>query len=134
MSEMQLERSVLEAKERDELFAIADALGAKPGARAKKADLITEILRATGVESEAAAGNSQRSPDKPKRTRTAKKPAEESSEAAHEAAERSDRSDRQQGEPATTSADAAEEPGPSRPRPNHQRDSEPDTRAAAFRT
>ena len=31
MSETQLERSVLEAKERDELFAIADALGAKPG-------------------------------------------------------------------------------------------------------
>jgi len=37
MSETQLERSVLEAKEREELFAIADALGAKPGARAKKA-------------------------------------------------------------------------------------------------
>jgi transcription termination factor Rho len=50
MSEPQLERSVLEAKERDELMAIADALGASPGARAKKADLITSILRATGVE------------------------------------------------------------------------------------
>ena len=43
MSETQLERSVLEAKEREELFAIADALGAKPGARAKKADLVTEM-------------------------------------------------------------------------------------------
>ena len=50
MSETQLERSVLEAKERDELFAIADALGAKPAARAKKADLVTQILRATGIE------------------------------------------------------------------------------------
>ena len=50
MSETQLERSVLEAKERDELFAIADALGAKPGTRAKKADLVTQILRATGIE------------------------------------------------------------------------------------
>jgi transcription termination factor Rho len=53
MSETQLERSVLEAKERDELFAIADALGARPPARAKKADLITGILRATGIEAEA---------------------------------------------------------------------------------
>ena len=50
MSETQLERSVLEAKERDELFAIADALGAKPGTRAKKADLVTQIFRATGIE------------------------------------------------------------------------------------
>jgi transcription termination factor Rho len=54
MSETQLERSVLEAKERDELFAIADALGAKPTARAKKADLINQILRATGIEPDAA--------------------------------------------------------------------------------
>ena len=50
MSEPQLERSVLEAKDREELVAIADALGARPGARAKKADLITQILRATGIE------------------------------------------------------------------------------------
>ena len=50
MSDTQLERSVLEAKERDELFAIADALGAKPAARAKKSDLITQILKATGIE------------------------------------------------------------------------------------
>ena len=51
MSEPQLERSVLEAKEREELYAIADALGTKPGSRAKKSDLIAQILRATGVES-----------------------------------------------------------------------------------
>ena len=54
MSEPQLERSVLEAKEREELVAIADALGARPGPRAKKADLITHILRATGIEAEPA--------------------------------------------------------------------------------
>ncbi|HVA75651.1 MAG TPA: transcription termination factor Rho [Acidimicrobiales bacterium] len=54
MSGTQLERSVLEAKEREELFAIADALGTKPTARAKKADLVSQILRATGVEAEAA--------------------------------------------------------------------------------
>ena len=40
MSDLQLERSVLEAKERDELFAIALALGSQPVARTKKADLV----------------------------------------------------------------------------------------------
>ena len=63
MSETQLERSVLEAKERDELVAIADALGAKPAARAKKADLITQILRATGIESTSAAGQAPAADD-----------------------------------------------------------------------
>jgi len=67
VSEPQLERSVLEAKEREELYAIADALGTKPGSRAKKADLIGQILRATGVDAEV--------PDpveKPRRTRARK--------------------------------------------------------------
>src|ERR1700678_2481756 len=68
MSETQLERSVLEAKEREELFAIADALGAKPGARAKKADLVTQILRATGIDPEPA-GQTE---EKPRRTRARK--------------------------------------------------------------
>ncbi len=49
MSEPQLERSVLEAKEREELYAIAEALGTTPGSRARKSDLILQILRATGV-------------------------------------------------------------------------------------
>ncbi len=48
--EPQLERSVLEAKEREELHAIADALGLKPASRAKKGDLIDGILRATGID------------------------------------------------------------------------------------
>ena len=69
MSETQLERSVLEAKEREELFAIADALGAKPGARAKKADLVTQILRATGIEPEPSADAVE---EKPRRTRARK--------------------------------------------------------------
>ena len=42
MSDLQLERSVLEAKERDELFAIALALGTTPAARTKKADLVSQ--------------------------------------------------------------------------------------------
>jgi len=50
MSDLQLERSVLEAKERDELFAIALALGTTPAARTKKADLVSQILQVTGVE------------------------------------------------------------------------------------
>ena len=50
MSDLQLERSVLEAKERDELFAIALALGTSPAARTKKADLVSHILQVTGVE------------------------------------------------------------------------------------
>lgn len=50
MSDLQLERSVLEAKERDELFAIAAALGETPPARTKKADLVSQILQVTGVE------------------------------------------------------------------------------------
>ncbi len=52
MSDLQLERSVLEAKERDELFAIALALGTSPAARTKKADLVSHILQVTGVEEE----------------------------------------------------------------------------------
>ncbi|MST33259.1 hypothetical protein GHK86_11080, partial [Acidimicrobiaceae bacterium USS-CC1] len=50
MSEPQLERSVLEAKEREELFAIANALGTRPTSRARKSELISQILQATGVE------------------------------------------------------------------------------------
>jgi transcription termination factor Rho len=68
MSGTQLERSVLESKEREELFAIADALGTKPTARAKKSDLVNQILRATGVESEPPGEDAA----KPRRTRARK--------------------------------------------------------------
>ncbi|HEV2360569.1 MAG TPA: Rho termination factor N-terminal domain-containing protein, partial [Acidimicrobiales bacterium] len=50
MSGEQLERSILERKERDELHAIAEAMALKPAARSKKADIIDQILQATGVE------------------------------------------------------------------------------------
>ena len=46
----QLERSVLERKERDELRAIADAMSLEMSSRTKKADIIDQILRATGVD------------------------------------------------------------------------------------
>ena len=48
-AEQQLERSVLEGKERDELHAIAQALSVKTNTRTKKADMIDSILRAAGV-------------------------------------------------------------------------------------
>jgi transcription termination factor Rho len=58
-AEQQLERSVLEGKERDELSAIAQAMSLKTTSRTKKADIIDQILDATGVTSApAAAGHS----------------------------------------------------------------------------
>lgn len=59
MSEPQLERSVLQAKDRDELVAIAGALGVSPTSRAKKADIISQILVATGIEVDPSAGGQQ---------------------------------------------------------------------------
>ena len=56
MSEPQLERSVLQAKDRDELVAIAGALGVSPTSRAKKADIISQILVATGIEADPSNG------------------------------------------------------------------------------
>ena len=44
-----LERSALERKDRDELVTIAKALGGKPPARAKKADIVDLVLELTGV-------------------------------------------------------------------------------------
>ncbi len=48
--EQQLERSVLESKERDELHAIAEAMGLKPASRTAKSTLVGQILKATGVD------------------------------------------------------------------------------------
>jgi transcription termination factor Rho len=53
-AEQQLERSVLESKEREELHAIAQAMDIKTTTRSKKADLIDQILSATGVSHGAA--------------------------------------------------------------------------------
>jgi len=49
MDSTALERSALERKDRDELMTIAQALGGKPGSRAKKADIVDLILELTGV-------------------------------------------------------------------------------------
>jgi transcription termination factor Rho len=48
-----LERSALENKDREQLLAIAAALGVKAGSRAKKADIIAKIIEQTGGAPEA---------------------------------------------------------------------------------
>ncbi len=48
-----LERSVLESKDREQLLAIAGALGVKAGSRARKGDIIDRILETTGVSAPA---------------------------------------------------------------------------------
>ncbi len=55
-AEQQLERSVLERKERDELRAIAQAMSLETSSRTKKADIIDQILVAAGVEVKPAEG------------------------------------------------------------------------------
>src|SRR6476646_7896269 len=45
-----LERSVLESKDREQLLAIAAAIGVKATSRAKKAEIIDKILTQTGHE------------------------------------------------------------------------------------
>ncbi|HEY7947488.1 MAG TPA: transcription termination factor Rho [Acidimicrobiales bacterium] len=56
-AEQQLERSVLERKERDELRAIAEAMALDTNSRSKKADIIDQILRAAGVDASAPGGS-----------------------------------------------------------------------------
>jgi len=73
-AEQQLERSVLERKERDELRAIAQAMSLDTNSRSKKADIIDQILRAAGVEVAAAPANGDTAPAT--RGRTAKREAE----------------------------------------------------------
>jgi len=63
-----LERSALERKDREELTTIAQALGAKPPSRARKAEIVQLILELTGVASPEAAGAGERGA-KPKRAR-----------------------------------------------------------------
>jgi transcription termination factor Rho len=66
-AEQQLERSVLERKEREELRAIADAMALDTNSRSKKADIIDQILRAAGVDATTAEGdNGATSPARPR--------------------------------------------------------------------
>ena len=69
MSDSELDRSVLDTKDREELHQIAGAMGVNAATRMKKADLIDAILGATdGGASESAAGSDGN--DRPKRVRS----------------------------------------------------------------
>ncbi|HZJ28099.1 MAG TPA: transcription termination factor Rho [Acidimicrobiia bacterium] len=73
--ENKLERSMLDGKDREELHAIAGAIGVKGVSRLKKADLVDAILTASGNSSaagaDAAVANAGNG-DKPKRVRSRK--------------------------------------------------------------
>jgi transcription termination factor Rho len=68
MSDNELDRSVLDTKDREELHAIAGAMGVRAATRMKKADLIDAILGAADNESGNAGADG--STDKPKRVRS----------------------------------------------------------------
>jgi transcription termination factor Rho len=92
-AEQQLERSVLEGKERDELSAIAQAMSLKTTTRTKKADIIDQILDATGVTAngdsahgDSANGNGDNT-KAPRRPRVAASSSGESDQAAEVAGE-----------------------------------------------
>jgi transcription termination factor Rho len=82
-AEQQLERSVLEGKERDELSAIAQAMSLKTTTRTKKADIIDRILDATGVTSNGESANG----DSPNGDSNGTKPARRSRASAPAASE-----------------------------------------------
>jgi transcription termination factor Rho len=67
-AEQQLERSVLEGKERDELSAIAQAMSLKTTNRTKKADIIDQILDATGVTTNGDSANGDQPARRPRAT------------------------------------------------------------------
>src|SRR3954447_3048669 len=52
-----LSRSRLEQKDRAELAAIVEAMGGKAGSRAKKADLVDQVLELAGAGTPASATN-----------------------------------------------------------------------------
>jgi transcription termination factor Rho len=104
----ELDRSVLEGKDRDELVTIATALGEKPPARAKKADIIDLVLRLTGADVPSGpAPDEAASDDKPKarrapRARAAAAPADGAADAGSTA--------EAEAEAETDSGDAADTP------------------------
>ncbi|MDQ3978166.1 MAG: transcription termination factor Rho, partial [Actinomycetota bacterium] len=85
MAPQALERSVLERKERDELAAIAEAMGVKPSSRASKATLIDTILREAGIETgEERPKRSRRSSSQSNGAATTATAADKASETAQE--------------------------------------------------
>jgi transcription termination factor Rho len=84
------DRSLLETKERDELSAIADALGVRVGTRMKKADMVEAIVSAASNGSSGAlAAALAEVPTKPKRARSTRKKADDADAAAADGGEAS---------------------------------------------
>jgi transcription termination factor Rho len=103
-AEQQLERSVLEGKERDELSAIAQAMSLKTTTRTKKADIIDQILDATGVTGNGNGDGGEAGVDKPaRRPRSAS-----TSGAASAGSEASGASDASDGADGTDGTDGSE--------------------------
>ena len=65
MDSTQLERGTLESKDRDELTTIANALGGKPGSRARKAEIVDMILDLTDAGSNGSSDGSEATVDIP---------------------------------------------------------------------
>ena len=80
-----LEKSALESKDKDQLMAIADALGVKTTARASKATLVEKILEKTGAND---------APAPAPKGRSAKAAKDEDVEESEEVVERAPRGDR----------------------------------------
>src|SRR2546430_9339782 len=74
MSENELDRSVLDSKDREEFNAIAGAMGVRAATRMKKADWVDAILGAADNRDAGADGSNNNSggdaADKPKRVRS----------------------------------------------------------------
>ncbi|MFM8857087.1 MAG: transcription termination factor Rho [Actinomycetota bacterium] len=67
-----LEKSVLESKDKEQLIAIATALGLKASARAKKEDIITNILATVGGPEESESGGTGRASARSSATKATK--------------------------------------------------------------
>ena len=123
-----IERSFLEAKERDELVAIAGALGMKASPRAKKETIVDQIMKATGVDAQAP--TKKPSTRKPRADKAETLPKMEPS--APEAADRLDAGDAGSSHTETSpSTSEAREQRPANDRPREDRGPRQDRPARA---
>jgi transcription termination factor Rho len=117
MSDQELDRSVLDSKDREELHQIAGAMGVNAATRMKKADLIDAILGAADGNNADGSDDSGKSGsnDKPKRVRSRRASQAESDPIAELAAEEeaiaaastSDTADESQGSPPAAATNAS---------------------------
>ncbi|MFA5885337.1 MAG: transcription termination factor Rho [Acidimicrobiia bacterium] len=87
MSTTELDRSMLEGKDREELHAIASAVGVKAPTRMRKADLVNAILDAASGGSDAGNGGAEAPTRKTRTVRSARTPEAEAASIAALAAE-----------------------------------------------